>query len=383
MPRSRGPGPYVVAHGALASMGGEGVRHWFAQPLALGLLAMLPALALLSGHAARHRRRALERLGVWPWHADLVLLRPGRRRVQTACLLAGLGLLAVAAAGPRWGREWARAAAPVRDLVVVLDLSRSMLARDTLPSRLGRAKQALVELADAIQRAGSHRLALVVFAGRARLACPLTYDYGFFTEAVSQADPDNPDITPTGTGPAVSGTRIGAALRLAVQSHARELGVRRDILLVSDGDDPARDGEWRAGLAAAREARIPIHVVGVGDPETASEILVAGFPLVGPDGLPARTRLEEEPLREIAAASGGLYLPARTAPPDLGTMFRELLAPLMVREEAEDLLPQVRLRYGWFLAAAFGFLALEMCLVDRRGRPVNPAPFPPPAELAA
>src|SRR5262249_58131955 len=131
-----------------------------------------------------------------------------------------------------------------RDLVVVLDLSRSMLARDVLPSRLERAGQALDDLSRAVERRGGHRLALVVFAARARIACPLTHDYDHFRQALAEQDAANPhpDIRPAGDD-VQSGTRIGAALRLAVEAHDphyRDHGTQ-DILLLSDGDDPAHD----------------------------------------------------------------------------------------------------------------------------------------------
>lgn len=346
------------------------MNQWFAQPALLLALAALPVLLLLALHAARRRRRALESLRVWPWHADLVLLCAGRRRTQTALLLAGLALLTIGAAGPRWGRDWSAAAMPRRDLVVVLDVSRSMLARDVLPDRLQRAKHALATLADMIQQTGNRRLALVIFAGRARSACPLTYDYDFFREALAASDADDPLVAPVASGRSQSGTRLGAAIQLAAQTHEPGAVGRQEILLLSDGDDPAADGEWRAGTAAARAAQIPVHVVGLGDPQHASEIPIAGRPLVGLDGRPVLTRLDEGTLRAIAAETGGLYVPARTADFDLGQLFRSAIETRMIREETQDVLPQYRLRYAWFYAPAFFLLAMMLAIGDRRG----PAP---------
>src|SRR5207253_2373589 len=117
------------------------------------------------------------------------------------------------------------------------------------------------------------------------------------------------------TGNIPSGTRIGAAVVAAIDTEDDMSRQFEDILLISDGDDPAHDEEWRSGLQAARSAGIPVHVVGIGDP-------VNGHPISGRGDSPFRhkgqivlTRLDEKPLEEIARATGGSYLPARTETP--------------------------------------------------------------------
>src|SRR5207237_2309864 len=137
----------------------------------------------------------------------------------TARVLALL-VLVVGIAGPQWGRDWDQSTAPGRDLVVVVDLSRSMLAQDVLPNRLERAKKALEDLSQAVQQRGGHRLALVGFAARARVICPLTHDYDHFRAALAELDAANPhpDLRPS-AAEAVSGTRIGLALATAVEVH--------------------------------------------------------------------------------------------------------------------------------------------------------------------
>src|SRR5262249_49202497 len=129
------------------------------------------------------------------------------------CLSLGIGLLAIGIAGPQWGREWVQAAAG-RDVVVVLDMSRSMLAEQ--PSRFERAKTALDDLSWAVPRRGGHRLGLVVFAGGAKVICPLTHDYDHFREALAQLDAQEPpeELRPESSR---SGTRIGLGLTEAVR----------------------------------------------------------------------------------------------------------------------------------------------------------------------
>jgi Ca-activated chloride channel family protein len=265
--------------------------------------------------------------------------------------------------------------APGRDLVVVLDTSRSMFAEE--PSRLARARAALLDLTETLRRrGGGHRLGLVTFAGSPRLTCPLTHDYDLFRDAVEGVDllqPDpalKPDSEP-------SGTRIGAALEMAVKAHDPRFRGARDVLLLSDGDDPARDGEWDAGAEAARAQGIPVHTVGLGDPDRGHRIPF-GDGWLSPGGKEVRTRLEEAPLREIARKTGGVFLPARTRSLPLGEHYLGLVGSAPLREDSADALPVYRQRYPWFLLPAFLLLAATLLLPERlRARRPAPATTPP------
>src|SRR5437763_1263518 len=214
------------------------LTHAFTDPVLLAALAVPPALGLLALLARRRRRRLLARLGLPGAVAAHVERPPGRWRIGAGWGL-GLAALTVGAAGPRWGSGPPPPTAPGRDVVVVLDLSRSMLACDALPSRLGRAKDALREFAAAVQARGGHRLALVAFAARAQVVCPLTHDYDHFRAKLAELDADPPPAAVRPDGTSVSGTRIGAGLRKAVEAHDPSAKAAQDILLVSDGDDPA------------------------------------------------------------------------------------------------------------------------------------------------
>src|SRR5262249_28083970 len=109
------------------------LRSWFAQPWALWLLLLLPVLGLYVLRARRRRRRALSLLGNPVALQFLLVTRLGPRRLRGTCVALGLLALIVGIAGPQWGRDWEWATAPGRDLVVLLDVSRSMLAEQ--PSR--------------------------------------------------------------------------------------------------------------------------------------------------------------------------------------------------------------------------------------------------------
>jgi Ca-activated chloride channel family protein len=348
--------------------------HWFANPLALWLLSLLPWLGVVAAFARRRQKRFLALLGRIPALEALSTRRTIGQVLRGGCLSTGLSLLVLGIAGPQWGREPAPAAVPGRDLVVVLDASRSMLAEDVLPSRFARAQAALVELADTVERWGGHRLGLVVFAARAKLVCPLTHDYDHFREKVHELDitalPRELRAEAKGTP---SGTRMGAGLRAAVEAQDPRFRGYQDVLMLSDGDDPARDDEWIGGAEQARMSGIPVYVVGIGDPQTGARIPAAdGY--LRYDGREVWTRLQEEPLDAIARRTGGAYVPARTEAPRLADLFRERIAPGPVHEESGDALTVYRRRYPWFLGAALGFLALDMALGPwpRRKKEPNP-----------
>jgi Ca-activated chloride channel family protein len=339
--------------------------RYFTTPAFLWILATLPALAVLVYVSRRRRRTLLARIGPPGVIAGQIERPAGQWRSGLGWTL-GLALLAVGAAGPHWGLGPPPPTAPGRDIVVVLDLSRSMLARDALPSRLGKAQAALREFADAVQARGGHRLALVAFAGQAAVVCPLTNDYDHFRAMLAELSADPPPPALRESGPAaVSGTRIGAGLRRAVDLLDPQFRGAEEIVLLSDGDDPAGDEEWRIGLAAAREASVPVDVVGIGDPNADSPIPTETGRL-SYHGAEVKTRLQEIPLREIASRTGGIYLPARTGPVGMASLFHDRVATGPTREAVAGTLPQPLGRHTLFFALALPFIVGTMLRANPR-----------------
>jgi Ca-activated chloride channel homolog len=338
------------------------MNHWFAHLWLLWGLALLPLLGCLSLWSRLRRRRALARLGTRVALLDALPRPRGWGMMRGSSLLMALTLLGLGMAGPQWGRDWEQSAAPGRDLMIVVDCSRSMLAE--VPSRLDRARTALVDLAQTLQKRGGHRVGLVVFAGRARLLCPLTHDYDHFRSTLEDLGtlPFDPELGPSSSED--SGTRIGLGLHEAITAHDIRFAGARDMILLSDGDDPARDGEYRYGIDEAREQGIPIHVIGLGNPDEASPIRIDGRPLLY-EGKEVSTRLEEAPLREIAERTRGTYTAARTASLSLGKLYLDLVAGESQREQSDDALPVYRQHYLQFLMPAFVLLFMNMLLPDR------------------
>jgi Ca-activated chloride channel family protein len=338
---------------------------YFANPVLLLAAVVLPALAALALWARYRRQTLMSRLGPAAVMAGQVNWPVGRWRATVGWTL-GILLIVIGIATPHWGLGPPPPTAPGRDIVCVVDVSRSMLAQDALPSRLGRAKESLLEVADAAQARGGHRLALVAFAGRAAVTCPLTHDYNHFRAKVTALSADPPPADVRASGPAaVSGTRIGAGIQRAVELLDPQFRGAQEIIVLSDGDDPAGDEEWRNGIAATREAGVSVNMVGVGDPSADSPIPLETSRLTF-HGAEVRTRLHEQPLREIAAKCGGDYVAVRTGPPRLNELFRTRLAAGPTRETVTGTLPQPIVRHSFFFAAALTFIVGIMIHVRAR-----------------
>ena len=341
------------------------LRHGFAQPWALVLLALIPAVLALQMWSAERRRRVLARLGSFLAIESLLAVRRGFGVVRNLAFLLGLTLLGVGIAAPKWGGNEEPPVAPGRDLVVVLDCSRSMFAEK--PSRFERARQALLDLSREIQKRGGHRLGLVVFAGRAELACPLTHDYDHFRATLNDLDPG---AFPSDLGPGergVSGTRIGAGLMTAIAAHDGQHPETADILLLSDGDDPITppDDEWRYGIAVAKDRDIPIYVVGIGDPNEASTIPVATDVLKDGD-----KEVQTRPGR--GAVEGNrqgnrrhLHSRSHARPAAWYDLSDDDCDQAAARGQRRQGLPLYRQRHVWFLLPAFILFALAVALPDR------------------
>ena len=337
---------------------------FFLHPERLFLLAAVPALALMIAWRYRRARRVVDSLGTLP----AAELRPLLRRTARARLGLALafGAIAFASAGPAWGTS-ARDDGIVRgrDLVVLLDLSRSMLADDcTDPDyrrRCDVARACLLNLADDLEARGGCRIALCVFAAKPWVLCPLTADIAHFRQMVGEYSPLGPPLRmlPTETEDFPSGTRIGSALRYAVGLHDPETVGFQEILLVSDGDDPAEDRlrEIQGGVDACRTARIAVSVVGIGDSIDECVLAIA-------DEL-ISTRMRSDILRDIARQTGGTSIETREAIA-LGDWVRTNVLSRPLRELPTERLPQPIDRGHWFLLPAALWLAGSFYREGRR-----------------
>lgn len=272
----------------------------FAEPQWLWLALLGPmflgALQIYSGWA---RRKQLARIAAPHFVGELTRSHsPLRRGIKNGLLLVAVSALGMALARPQWGEQTDAGHFLGHDIVFALDCSRSMLAADVTPSRLQRAKLAIL---DFMHRHGRGRLGLVAFAGQAFLQCPLTYDYGAFEETLLAID----DATIP-----VPGTDIGGALEEAFR--AMEKAERQKVLvLLTDGEDLEKGGVRTAETLAKQN--VVVFTVGVGT-AAGAEIQVPNEQgrldlLRDNKGQIVRSHLDETTLRAIAQATHGAYYP--------------------------------------------------------------------------
>ncbi|MEX0890630.1 MAG: VWA domain-containing protein [Gemmatimonadota bacterium] len=277
---------------------------------------------------------------------------PRRRLILLAGAAAALG---VAAAGPTWGLDREASTGVAADVVLAMDVSRSMLAEDVTPSRLERARLLAAQL---VRELRGDRLGLVVFAGRAYTLSPLTVDAGALNLYVNALDPE---IVSQG------GSSLAAAIRQAADLARGGTVSARDrvVVLITDGEAHDQEDEVLAAAEAAERAGVTVHTVGVGTLQGArivDQVLPDGRTrwVVGPDGEIVVSRLGQELLSRVAGITGGRYVHL-----DGGGAATALLRAMGDLErtatgEAGRWVP--RDRSGLFIALALVLLALDTWL---------------------
>jgi len=339
--------------------------HW-AYPDWIWLSILAAGIALLVDIGIVRRRRALQRLAIDHAMKPLLLVSRSAQSLKTGLLAVAAALLALAAVGPQWGRAEAQTqAARGRDVMFVLDVSRSMLAEDVEPSRLERARADMRELAASLHERGGFRVGLIAFADHASILCPLTFDYRAFDEELRNVSLES--LRSRGDPGGDRGTQIGTALRRVTRAVDKDQAAYTDVLLFSDGDDMEVDTS--AATDELVQLGVRVHAVGLGDPNQGALIPVRDTSgrrsyLRHKGGL-VRTRLDEQVLREITRRTGGEYVAERTGSVDLERIFGAVLAAGPTRELPGVGQAQVWVhRYHWFVLPAVLLLLVEIGLGD-------------------
>lgn len=314
----------------------------FAHPDRLWLLLIVAPLALRVIRGRRKRRRAWKALGqggnpgndgAWGW-------------------MGAVALLVVGLAQPRWGLLPVPALPPGQDVVIAIDVSRSMGAEDAVPNRLGAAVEAAEGLLATLGRSPGDRAAVVVFAGRAVVRCPLTETIGAAIDVIHS-------LQPGGVQP--GGTDLGAALESAFGAFDQEPRAEgRTIVLFSDGEDHA--GRWQGALNSLRG--VVVHTVSLGNADQGANVPTASGEPLSYRGRIVVSRRTDEPMRTIARATGGAFLPLGLARVDLGSLYHDRIAPLARRERMLARVPERAERYDLFV-----FVAIVLGLAGSWPRP--------------
>ena len=336
----------------------------FRHPEFFWALLALPFFWLLLRGLTSWRRRASLRFGDEAAYRPLIAgLSPARRRAKALLFSLGLASLVVALAGPQNKGKPRTIQRQGFDLVIALDFSKSMLARDVRPSRIERAKLEILRLLDELD---GERVGLIAFAGET-LEFPMTFDYqalGLFLREVGPYDMP------------VGGTAIAQALRASARLLERSKAKgNRVVLLITDGED--HEGNPREAARELAKAGIRIYSVGIGSergesiPILDSRGQIQGYQR-GEDGSVVQSRLgaaQEGTLRAIARIGQGQYFRAKRGEVGIQAV-KAALAPLRQQARKQKRVYVYEQQYLWALGLAFFFFLLEALLSESARRKV-------------
>ena len=336
----------------------------YANPNYLAIILVPSVLALLFYiFAARRRRNRIEKFADKSLLAAIAPSMSSSRRVIKAILVVSAVILAFAAlARPQWGFEWQEAKRSGLDMLVAIDVSKSMLATDVKPNRLERSKFAVKDL---IRKLNGDRIGLIAFAGTSFLQCPLTIDYNGFLLSL--------DDLGVGTIPR-GGTSISSAINEAIKVFSQAPGAATNekkynvLVIITDGEDFEGDAIASAKLAA--DEKIKIFCVGVGTQDgelvpVANEYGAKEY-LSDKSGNVVKTKLNEEILKQVAISTGGSYIRATQSDFGLTLLYDKSIAHLEKRDIDAKMKKHYQERFQYFLAIAALLLALDMTVSEKR-----------------
>ena len=323
----------------------------FAKPAFLWLLLLVPLLPVVYAVVLRLRRRRVERFG----EAELVArLMPhysvGKGWVRLVLFSLALGLLGIGLARPQIGAKLTEKETHGAEIMICLDVSNSMLAKDYSPNRLERAKLAISRLVDKLR---DDRIGLIIFAGKSFVQLPITTDYVSAKMFLGSIDTQSVPV---------QGTAIGDAVLTAAKSFSAQSEKSRAIIVITDGENHEDDPVAAAKQAA--EAGIKVYTVGVGSAEGVPIPMADGL-LRDKDGNIVVTRLDEGTLRKVAEAGNGAYVRAGNEEFGLNPVINDLR-----RLEAEHfksiVFEEYNEQYMYFVGAALLLLVIAFLVGDRR-----------------
>jgi Ca-activated chloride channel family protein len=285
-----------------------------------------------------------------------------RRQILKAfLLLAGFTSIVTALTEPKWNPQPERIRRKGRDICMLLDTSRSMLAEDIKPSRLERSKIAILDLLKILQ---GDRIAIVTFAGNASVKCPLTQDYAFVRLALADVSTES-----TSRG----GTMIGDAIRKATtdvfDTQSREY---KDIILITDGEEH-EDHESFPEQAAEKASTegIRIIAIGLGDENEGARIPVTGAggetTFLKYKGKEVWSRLGSDRLRKIVFPTGGRFLAVRPGETfNLDEIYEDFVATAEKRELESLTMMKYDEKFQIFLVLGIGLIIGEALISERK-----------------
>jgi len=324
----------------------------------LYLLFLIPIIIGLYWFVTKLQKKAINRFGNFE---TLMQLMPGfsfkRGWLKIIIFTTALLFVVLGLAGPQFGSKLTEVKRKGIELIILLDVSNSMMAEDIQPNRLERAKQAISRLVDKLI---DDRLGLIVFAGDAYVQLPITNDY---ISAKMFLSTINPGIVPK------QGTAIGTAINLATNSFSPQSETSKVIVVLSDGENHEDDPVEAAKKAA--EQGIYVYAIGIGSPQGAP--IPASSNETQPsfwkdkDGNVVDTKLDEETLSKMAVAGNGKYIRATNMQLGLIPLFDEINK--MQKTEIKDkIYSEYDDQFQYLFGVALFLLLLEFIILERKNK---------------
>jgi Ca-activated chloride channel family protein len=312
-------------------------------------LGLLPLLVLLFIATLYWRKKRLKKLGDEQLIGQQIRgFIPGRNAFKFILLAVALSAIIIGWANLRMGDKTEKVERKGVDVIIALDVSKSMLANDIQPDRLTRAKQLIMRMTDKMQ---NDRVALIAFAGKAYLEVPLTIDYSAVKMLLQNV---SPDLIPT------QGTVIGDAVDMAMQSFSQNERKYKSLIIISDGED--HDEQALEKVRQAADAGVIVHTVGIGSPQ--------GATLYDPQtksvkldetGNPGVSKLNEDELRSLASAGHGSYYLLQNTD-EVADKLTNSLESMEQKNLGSVVYTDFTSYYQYFLLAGFLALIIEWIL---------------------
>jgi Ca-activated chloride channel family protein len=325
-----------------------------------GIGCVLLAVAFYA-YQFTQKRRALERFASANLFGHLMpTVSPSRQVIKAGLTVSALLCVAGAALGPRWGIAEKSVRLTGIDIMIVLDVSRSMLAEEAGESRLARAKQ---DIRDLLATLDGDQVGLVTFAGKPVLKCSLTPDYGFYRLVLDEVGPHSAPL---------GGTLIGDAVRLAARHFDDRAKKHKVIIVITDGEDHT-SYPVDASREAFEQRGIRVCAIGIGNPAEGQRIPIekeGRMTYLQYQGQDVRSKMNPQLLREIAAVGGGVYVDAGLRSIELDKIYQDIIAK-MDKEGREYEAKKVERGQAWhwlFVLVALALLIAESLIPERTSR---------------
>jgi len=328
----------------------------FENSLYLYALLLLPLLLLLYRLSIVWRQKALQQFADNNLFQRLIPdFSMRRHKTKFTLYLLAFAFIIIGLANPQVGTKLEKVKRQGIDIIVALDVSKSMLAEDIQPNRLDRAKQLVSRLISTMK---DDRVGIIVFAGNAYLQMPLTNDYAaakLFLQTI------NTNIVPT------QGTAIGEAIELAIESYDEDKPQNKAMLVISDGENH-EEGAMQMAERAKSEG-IVVYTLGIGSPEGGNIPQYVNGRKVGykteSSGKIVVSKLNPTVLKEIASTTDGEFLHIQGNRTELSAV-KDYLDTIEKRDFEDRVFTDYADQFQYFIAMALLLLLLEFFISERK-----------------